>query len=148
MRETLAVRKSSGTRTMSDLVRHPGGIIRGLRRQPFGAPADDRQALEAGDEIAVAATAFTEAKTRQGRLVLRVSPRSVVWQPYRPLRGYGHPVDLAGTRWGGDSDRSGPGAWKVKPVMRIIRLADEQQEHRFAVSAGDVDLIRRVVSAE
>lgn len=132
---------------MSDLLRHPGGILRGLRGEAFADPADDRQALEAGDEIAVTATAFIGAKARQGRLVLRASPRSIVWQPYRPLHGYGPPMDLMGARWGGEVDRSGPGAWRVKPVMRIIRLADAQQEHRFAVPASDVDLIRRVTSA-
>jgi hypothetical protein len=142
------VRKSSGSRTMTDLLRHPGGILRGLRRQPFADPADDQQALETGAEVAVVATAMTGTRMRQGRLVLRVSPRLVIWQPYRPLRGYGQPVDLTRARWVGDTDRSGPGAWKVKPVMRFIRLADDRQEHRFAVPASDVDLIRRVVSAE
>jgi hypothetical protein len=86
------IRRAAGTRTMSDL----------LRGRLFGTSADDLEALDRGQTLAISAFDLS-AMRASGRLLLTTRPETrVEWQPYVPLKGFAEGTALPTPyAWGG-----------------------------------------------
>jgi hypothetical protein len=146
---TTQLRRSAGSRSMSDLLRHPSELVRyRLWRTPFGDPAADRAELRSGTPILVSASLYDGTRTHAGELILQANVASPIiwraragWRKSETLIYLKRPI-----RWLETRPRVGRERWKIKSVFAIVELADTAQQWIFAVPKSDVELVRLAVS--
>lgn len=140
-------RKAAGTRSMSDVLRHPSQLLRHrFRHQPFGNPDADYQDLRSGTSLLVGAQLCHANRVSSGELIVRLANRPIAWRARTGWKWRGPEIALAPPlTWVGSCPRSGAERWKIKSVSSMIEIADAEQVWRFAVPTDDVALIRLAV---
>ncbi|MGW0122076.1 hypothetical protein [Streptomyces sp. NPDC003327] len=140
------IRRSAGTLTPLDLLRHPGRLVGQFTGggSPSRAEADVA-AWTGGEAREVAAFAHDGRRFRQGSLVLDPAATSpVVWRPYRALgrSREGLPV-RAPLRVEGPSPVAGPGSRGInRAAFRLLSVQAADRSWELAVPATDVPLVR------
>jgi hypothetical protein len=136
-------RRSAGTKTFTDLLRHPDQLWRMMRGLPATDPAIDLDDLKRGRPLIVVARRRDVTRQRGGMLLLHIdADDAIVWQagggPRRKPTGWplSAPIEVEGVAEPGGPDRD---------QFRILRLRAAGRPWVLVIPTVDIPLVRAAI---
>jgi hypothetical protein len=139
------MRRAAGTRTVADLVFHPGRLLRQFAAMAGSTPpavAVDQAAVELLEPMWISAMVRRRNSWRQIRVCFDpAQDPPMVWQSYRVFRPYGREVPFPlPARVVDRSAVVGPGSWKVKKSLFTLLLVVAGPEAAIELAVPRVDV--------